>query len=246
MRRGDPDRSRSSRGPSRPHRGPAEVESLRGRHPVLRCAPARGKPSAELYELRGLAREKIKDYQGAIEDYTMAIGLQPRRAEILGTQQPQPKSAAIWARRGVLCLVTDAPRSALRDFQEAVRLDSTNADAYVGRGLALAALGQHREAVGDAAKALEVGEPTTIRLYSAARIYAQATYAAGAEARKEGQQAVSLFTRYQDQAMNLLREWLKRLPASDRASSLHDLQEDPAMAPVLPTATFAGPGRDAL
>ena len=116
------------------------------------------------------------------------------------------------------------------DFRQAVRLDSTNADAYVGRGLALAALGQHREAVADAAKALKIGEPTTIRLYSSARIYAQGAYAAGAEARKEGQEAVSLFTQYQDQALSLLREWLKRLPAADRASSLRDLQEDPAMA----------------
>ncbi len=178
---------------------------------------ARGKPSAELYELRGLAREKIKDYQGAIEDYTLAIAL-------------LPKSAEVWARRGVLYLVTDAPRSALRDFQEAVRLDSTNADAYVGRGLALATLGQHREAVADAARALKIGEPTAKRLYSAARIHAQAAYAAGTEAAKTGQDAVILFTRYQDQAMSLLREWLERLPAADRASSLRDLQEDPAMA----------------
>jgi len=190
----------------------------------------RGKPSAELHELRGLAREKINDYQGAIVDYTLAIGLQPEKAEMLGTQQKQQKSAGLWARRGVLYLVTDAPRSALRDFQEAVRLDSRSADAYVGRGLALAALGQHREAVAAAAKALGLGEPTTIRLYSAARIYAQAAYAAGAEARKEGQEAVSLFTRYQDQAIGLLREWLKRLPAAERASSLRDLQQDPAMA----------------
>jgi len=191
---------------------------------------ARGKPSAALYELRALAREKIKDYQGAIEDYTLAIGLQPRSADLRGNQQLQPKSAEIWERRAVLYLVTDAPRSALRDFQEAVRLDSANADAYVGRGLALAALGQHREAVADAAKALKIGEPTTIRLYSAARIYAQAAYAVGALARKEGREAVSLFTRYQDQAMSLLREWLKRLPAAERASSLRDMQEDPAMA----------------
>jgi len=191
---------------------------------------ARGKPSAELYQLRGLAREKVNDYQGAIEDYTLAIGLQPQSAELGSTQQLQRNSAEIWARRGVLYLVIDAPRPALRDFQEAVRLDSTNADAYVGRGMALAALGQHREAVADAAKALKTGEPTTKRLYSAARIYAQAAYAAGAEARNEGQEALSLFTRYQDQALSLLREWLKKKPASERASSLRDLQEDPAMA----------------
>ncbi len=160
---------------------------------------ARGEPSAELYELRGLAREKIKDYQGAIEDYTLAIAL-------------LPKSAEVWARRGVLYLVTDAPRSALRDFQEAVRLDSANADAYVGGGLALAALGQHREAVADAAKALEIGERT--RHSSTARPGSTPRRPTPPEPRprRTGQDAVSLFTRYQDQAMSLLREWLKGFP----------------------------------
>jgi serine/threonine protein kinase/tetratricopeptide (TPR) repeat protein len=177
----------------------------------------RGKPSAELYEFRGLAKEKLKDYQGAIEDQTLAIAL-------------HPGSAALLARRGALHLVTDAPRSALRDFQQAMNLDATNADALLGRGLALAAQGQHREATADAAKALRMGEPTAVRLYNAARIHAQAAIAAATEARKRGQNAVSQVIHYQDQALRLLAEWHKRLPASERSSALRDLIQDPAMA----------------
>ena len=41
---------------------------------------ARGRPSSELYELRGLAKEKLRDYQGAIEDQTLAIALHPGAA----------------------------------------------------------------------------------------------------------------------------------------------------------------------
>ncbi len=151
----------------------------------------------------GWRRRASATITGAIEDLTLAIALHPGHAPLL-------------ARRGALYLVTDAPRSALRDFQEAVRLDDSNADAYLGRGLALATLGQHREAVADAAKALGLVEPTATRLYNAARIHALAAIALTAEARKTGQDAVRPVTRNQDQAVKLLAEWLKRLPAADR------------------------------
>ena len=65
----------------------------------------------------------------------------------------------------------------------------------------------------DAAKALDMAEPTAPRLYNAARIHAQAAIAAATEARKTGQDAVSLVARYQDQAMALLGKWHKRLSA---------------------------------
>jgi hypothetical protein len=93
-------------------------------------------------------------------------------------------------------------------------------------------LGQHREAVADAAKALDMSERTVPRIYKAARIHALAAIAEAAEARKIGQDAVRLYTRNQDQAVKLLAEWLKRLPAADRDSSLRDLVQDPAMAPL--------------
>jgi tetratricopeptide (TPR) repeat protein len=181
---------------------------------------ARDKPTATLYELRGLAKEKQRDYEGAIEDLTLAIALKPGGAPLL-------------AQRGALYLVTHAPRSALRDFQEAIRIDGSNADAYLGRGLALVPLGQPREAVADAARGLAMSEPTAARLYKAARIHALAAMALTAEARKTGQDAVRLVTRNQDQAVKLLAEWLKRLPAADRNSALRDLLQDPAKDPAM-------------
>ena len=57
--------------------------SLKHDHDVIRSCNdllARDKPSATLYELRGLAKESLRDYQGAIEDLTLAIALHPGRA----------------------------------------------------------------------------------------------------------------------------------------------------------------------
>ena len=76
---------------------------------------------------------------------------------------------------------------------------------------------------------------TPTRLYSAAaRIHAACRQfvvtGEAAEARKTGHDALRQVTRNQDQAVKLLAEWLKRLPAADRAKSLGDLLQDPAMA----------------
>jgi tetratricopeptide (TPR) repeat protein len=188
---------------------------------VIRCCDdllARQKPSAELYELRGLAKEALGDHAGAIADVTQAITLSPQSAPLL-------------ARRGELYLITDAPRSALRDFEETLRLDPNSADACIGRGLARAALGQHQLAAADAAQALRLGEPTPRRFYNAARIYAKAAIAAATEVRKRGQDAVSLVARYQDQAVALIREAIKRHPAPQRASFVTNVvRADPALA----------------
>ncbi len=181
----------------------------------------RGELSAELFELRALAKQDLNDYQGAIEDDTLAIAMRPGNAGLL-------------ARRGGLFMVTDAPRSALRDFEEAVRLDPSSpssADAYLGRGLARASLGQHREAAGDASRAVQQGELTDKRLYNAARIYARSAIAAAAEVKKTGQDAVGLVSRYQDQALELLKQAVKRLPAAQRPTFVRDvILTDPALS----------------
>jgi eukaryotic-like serine/threonine-protein kinase len=180
-----------------------------------------GKPSSELYELRSLAKQDLNDYQGAIEDATLAIAI-------------RAGNAALLARRGGLFLVTDAPRSALRDFDESIKLEPSgpdSADAYIGRGLTRATLGLHREAADDATQASRLGKPSHTRLCNAARIYAKAAVAATAEAKKSGQDAVGLVFRYQDQAVELLRQAIKRLPAAQRPPFVRNVVLiDPALA----------------
>jgi serine/threonine protein kinase/Tfp pilus assembly protein PilF len=199
---------------------------------------AKDKTSAALYELRGLARTGLKDFPGAIEDDTQAIALEPARA-------------LLFVRRGDLHLVSDAPKLALHDFDEAARLDPGDADALSGRGAARVRLGQHREAVADAEKALAIGKLTAHRLFGAARIYARAAAVAGGEVRKKGQDAVSLVDRYQDRGATLLRDAIKRLPAAERAAFWRDVVQadpDPAMGSLrrrLRSADLAGTGPSA-
>ncbi len=178
---------------------------------------ARAKATPAIYELRGLARSERKDFPGAIEDVTNAMALRPDRAALL-------------SRRGWLYIVSDAPRLALHDFQAAIQLDPSIGDAYNGRGFARLRLGEHRDAVADAEKALGIGEPTSHLLYNAARVYALAAVVAAADVRKKGQETVTLVARYQDRATGLLREALKRMPEDQRASFWRDVvPADPAL-----------------
>jgi tetratricopeptide (TPR) repeat protein len=171
---------------------------------------ARGKASAAIYERRGLAREQVRDFPGAIEDFTSAMALGGDRPKLL-------------ALRGWVYIVADAPGLARHDFEEAIRLDHSSGDAHNGRGLARLRFGEHRAAVTDAEKAISLGEPTADRFYKAARVYALAAVVVSAEARKKGPESVFLVTRYQDRAADLLREAIRRLPADRRASFVRDV-----------------------
>ncbi len=178
---------------------------------------ARGTGTSATYQLRGLAREEIKEFPGAIEDCSNAMILGGNRATLL-------------RRRGWLYIVADAPQLALHDFEAAIRLDATSGDAYNGRGYARLRLGEHRQGVLDAERALSLGEPKPDLYYKAARVYAVAAIVAAAEVRKKGQETVTLVSRYQDRAADLLREALKRLPAERRPSFLKDvILKDPQL-----------------
>ena len=131
-------------------------------------------------------------------------------------------------------MISDAPRLALRDFEEAINLDPSSpssGEAYLGRGMARASLGLYREAAADAARAVRLCEPTDERLYSAARVFAKASSAAAADVKNSGQAAVHLVTRYQDQALELLRKAIALVSAAERPNFVRDVvQTDPALA----------------
>ena len=78
------------------------------------------RPTAEVFEIRGLAKDRRKDFSGAIDDYTQALAQRP--------DQP-----GLWNRRGWAHLVTNAVQLALEDFDRAIRLDGSNGDALSGR-----------------------------------------------------------------------------------------------------------------
>ena len=147
--------------------------------------------TAGLFEQRAIARESLRDLPGAVDDFTTALAMGGDPAQLRRS-------------RGWLYVVADAPTLALHDFEAVLRLDPSNADARVGRGLARLRLSQHREAVGDAEAALSLGDPGWELLIKSARIYALAARVVAAEARRGGFDSVRLSHRYQDRAVALL------------------------------------------
>jgi tetratricopeptide (TPR) repeat protein len=192
---------------------------------------AKGRPMAIFHEIRGLARERRKDLAGAIEDFTQAMILQPHQS-------------AVHTHRGWAYLVSGAAQLALDDFEKAIQDDTSNGDAYYGRGSALVALGKYKEAVVEAEDALHHGEPTPRMLYVAARIYAQAADLAITKASRRTLGPPRISFQYTARAQGLLRRALEKLPAEQRAAFWRDvIQEDPTLRVILRHADFAEPGR---
>jgi tetratricopeptide (TPR) repeat protein len=186
-----------------------------------------GNCAIELIELRGLAKAKRNDFAGAIEDYTLALN---RRGE----------SATLHARRGWAYLVSGAASLAERDFNSAIRLDPGCADAFGGRGSAMAALGNAREAVSDAEESLRLAASEPRVIYNAARVLAQA-----AQCAKTGQSArarvdLVLARSYQDRALQLLGRALQSTPPEQQAAFCRDVvQTDLAFAKIRSLSDFS-------
>jgi tetratricopeptide (TPR) repeat protein len=176
-------------------------------------------PTAHIYELRAVAKNANKDFTGAIGDLTRALDLAD------AVDRPR-----ILSRRGWSYATHEAPRLALKDFDEAIRLSPTNTDAYLGRGLARARMGHYRDAVLDAENAARHGDATANFAFRIACIYGQAAAAASAEPRHSGPRPDRLIGRCQDSALTWVREALKRTPAEQRSSYLREaIQRDPAL-----------------
>ncbi len=194
---------------------------------------AGGKPSAEIFEIRGLAHVARREYTAAIGDFNQALELTPeagptRRSKLLNL-------------RGWSYHFADAPRLALTDFEESLRLHSNQSDAHGGRGLARVRLGQWRPAVTDAEAAVRLAKveaPSTAddrqaqvqALYNAARIYALAVTFAAREVSRKGERAADVpYRRYRSRALDLLEEALKHVPDQERRD---EILNDPALRPL--------------
>jgi tetratricopeptide (TPR) repeat protein len=187
------------------------------------------KPAAEVYEARGLCKEKLPlpDHAGAITDFSRALEINPNLPRL-------------WVLRGWTQLVTGAAKLALDDFQEALRLDPKNGGAYNGRGYARVKLGQTTKAVADAARALRIEPQTEHTFYKAARIYAQAAARIMANPAKRGPKEQETSARYVARALELLRKDLQRLPANERGPFWRDIvKTDTALDPVRRSPGFA-------
>jgi tetratricopeptide (TPR) repeat protein/tRNA A-37 threonylcarbamoyl transferase component Bud32 len=168
----------------------------------------KGKPSAVVYRARALARAKLGDHAGAMDDYTRSLQLAP--------------DAATYAQRGWLFLeIHGAPHLALADFESALRREPTRADYFNGRGSALVQLNEYRRGVADAEEALRLGPKTPHLLYTAARVYAKAAGRVALDARQTDWDRKALRVRYEEHALGLIRSALAVVPPGQRAIFWH-------------------------
>jgi serine/threonine protein kinase/tetratricopeptide (TPR) repeat protein len=184
-----------------------------------------GTPTAALYELRGMVKDGLEDYSGAIDDYTQALALKPKNR------------AGVLCRRGWSYLAYDSNPPALHDFEEALALAPKNApeimaDAYGGHGLAKARLGFHKDAVADADESRRLGATEWRITYNVGRVYAQAAVAVDTESRKTGPAAVRVVTQYREQARDLVVHAFQLAPAEQRPILRETIKNDPALKPI--------------
>jgi tetratricopeptide (TPR) repeat protein len=185
-----------------------------------------GRARPEVYRSRGLARSRLGRYADAIEDYTVALRAEP--------------DAATFRQRGWAYLASQAPRLARDDFASALKLEPASADAYSGRGTARVRLGEYPLGVADAEEAIRRDPASPRQLWRSARVYAQAVAQIDADLRGGNRSSLSLRSRYQDRALDLVARALETLPQAERAAFWHDhILVDAALAPLRHTSRYA-------
>lgn len=99
--------------------------------------------SAKTYCDSGLTKIELKDYKGALEDYTKAIQLEPNNYD------------AYLGRGKVGRLLKDYNNS-IKDYTKAIELNSYNYKGYTGRGISKFELKDYTGSIEDCTKAIEI------------------------------------------------------------------------------------------
>ena len=166
---------------------------------------------------------KVGDYAGAVDDYTRALLIK--------------SDGEIQTHRGWAFFFADAPGLALRDFEEALRLNPGSVDAFIGRGLARVALGQAGEAVTDAEEALRRAPATPEMLHNIACIFAQAV--GRWESSADPAQRDALMARDCGRAIDAIRQALALVPRASRTAFWRDsVLPDRYLDPIRRRAEF--------
>jgi tetratricopeptide (TPR) repeat protein len=156
-------------------------------------------PVADVYLRRARARAAMGDLASVVDEYSAALGLR--------------KDAQGLSLRGWAYLVNGAPRQALRDFEAALALKSTDSNALVGRGTARVELGAVSEGIADVEAALRSGPRSARLVYNVARALARAAVQTS-DARRARARA--------DRAVAVLRQAIEAMPEADRARFWRD------------------------
>jgi serine/threonine protein kinase/Flp pilus assembly protein TadD len=150
---------------------------------------------------RASTRERQGNFAGAIEDYTKALS---------GNRDSSALSQRGWA-----YTFMEAWKLALRDFDEAIRLDPRPGDAHIGRGLTRVWLGDYRQGVVDVDVVLRAGKPRTPEMmHNAACVYALAAGRVQARTSETGSEALA--AAYRSKAIAALRKAVQLVSQDQR------------------------------
>jgi Tfp pilus assembly protein PilF len=192
------------------------------------AALARGVQTGWIYKFRAHFRESKGDHAGAAADLTEAL-------------RQSPVDPGLLVRRGWAYLASGAAKLAILDFDRSVSIDRARADAYCGRGAARAMLGMPHAAAADAEESLRKGGREPRRLFRAARIYALATPSIAKEAGTNGRSAANLAQTFEDRAVALLNEAVRRQAVSEREHFVREFVfRDPVFNRLRRRITTAG------
>jgi tetratricopeptide (TPR) repeat protein/predicted Ser/Thr protein kinase len=187
------------------------------------------KPPAAVYQARALARVRLGDPKTALDDFTLALNLEPDNATLL-TQRGQ----------AFLACQSDQHNLTLQDFDEALKRDPNNGPAYAGRARVRLELGQLSDALADGEKALAIGPRTTSVVYGTARLYARAAGKLDADGERKKRSDLETRGQYHGQALALLGQATRLLPENERAAFWRDtVLRDSAWAPIRQSIEFA-------
>lgn len=121
--------------------------------------------AAEAYYLRGQCWEKLHSLEKAIEDYSVAVKLDPTGSQANRFETSNGRSTVYEARASLLYTLS-RNKQAIDDYTVAVTLDPTNMSAWLGRGSVNAAEGHLYQSVADKTQALKLA-PTNPTLWMA-------------------------------------------------------------------------------
>ncbi len=109
--------------------------------------------SAKTYISWGNAKYHLRDYAGALADYTMAIRLKPNFAKAYGNRGNAKDNLGQYT-------------AAISDYDTAIRLKPDDADAYNNRGVTKRRLGQYFAAIADYDTAIRLKSDFAMAYYN--------------------------------------------------------------------------------
>ena len=174
---------------------------------------------------RALARLLTRDYEGGMTDAEFAAELVKSRRGVISPAD-RDRFALLDARRGWSYLLDKrvAAERALKAFDQAIRTGTPHGDPLTGRAVALITLGKYREAIADAARAVEIGPPVTGLLYNAASVYAAARPLA--ERDQQAADGATLSAAWLAESVALLRRAFEQADAPTRTAFWVELDRD--------------------